>query len=144
LNAGKTALGNEDARGAREALQSLNDMRTILEQEYALRIVNRAGEKSGVWRVPDVNTRARNYYIVVEAVDPTGRVLTVPVTSEETDKTEHVTRWGLRVDEETFQQVARDKQDNGIIERDRFGYKRRGRLVPEYEMRTSGAAITHW
>jgi hypothetical protein len=48
------------------------------------------------------------------------------------------------VDEQTFERVARDKQDNGIIERDRFGQKSRGRLVPEYEMPTSGAAITQW
>ena len=144
LNAGKTALGNEDNDSAREALQSLEAIRTILEQEYTLRIVNRAGEKSGVWRVPDVNTAARNYYIVVEAIDATGKALTVPVTNEENGKTEHVTRWGLRVDEETFEQVARDKQDNGIIERDRFGAKNRGYLVPEYEMRTSGGAITQW
>ena len=144
LNAGKAALGNEDAGGAREALQSLAELRTVLEQEYSLRIVNRAGEKTGVWRVPDVNTRARNYYIVVEAIDPTGRALTVPITSEETGKTEHVTKWGVRVDKETFDRVAQDKQDNGIIERDRLGFKSRGHLVPDYEMRTSGAAITRW
>jgi hypothetical protein len=144
LNAGTAAFGEDDADAARAALRALEDMRTTLEQEYALRIVNRPGERSGVWRVPDVNTRARNYYIVVEAVDPAGRVLTVPVTSEETGKTERVTKWGLRVDEETFERVARDKQDNGIIERDRFGYKNRGYLVPEYEMPTTGAAITDW
>jgi len=144
LNAGNAALGEQDKGAAREALRSLQDLRTSLEQEYSLRIVNRPGEKTGVWRVPDINTRARNYYIIVEAIDPTGRLLTVPITNEETGKTERVTQWGLRVDEETFQQVARDKQDNGIIERDRFGYKSRGHLVPEYEMRTSGAAITQW
>jgi hypothetical protein len=144
LNAGKAALGNRDKGAARAALRSLEDMRTGLEQEYSLRIVNRPGEQSGVWRVPDINTRARNYYIVVEAIDPTGRVLTVPITNEETGKTERVSKWGLRVDEQTFRQVARDKQDNGIIERDRFGYKSRGHLVPEYEMRTTGGAITQW
>jgi hypothetical protein len=144
LNAGNAALGAEDKDAAREALRSLEDMRTSLEQAYSLRIVNRPGERSGVWRVPDVNTRARNYYIIVEAIDPTGRVLTVPITSEESGKTERVTKWGLRVDEETFERVARDKQDNGIIERDRFGYKDRGYLLPEYEMDTSGGAITQW
>jgi hypothetical protein len=144
LNAGKVALGNRDQGAARAALRSLEDMRTGLEQEYSLRIVNRPGEQSGVWRVPDINTRARNYYIVVEAIDPTGRVLTVPITNEETGKTERVSKWGLRVDEQTFRQVARDKQDNGIIERDRFGYKSRGHLAPEYEMRTTGGAITQW
>jgi hypothetical protein len=144
LNAGRAALGEDATDAAREALSSLKDMRTTLEREYALRIVNRPGERSGVWRVPDINTRARNYYIIVEAIDPTGKVLTVPITSEETGKTERVTKWGLRVDEDTFERVARDKQDNGIIERDRVGYKSRGYLMPKYEMRTSGAAITQW
>jgi hypothetical protein len=144
LNAGKAALGENDADAAREALRALEDLGTTLEQEYVLRIVNRPGERSGVWRVPDVNTRARNYYVIVEALDPTGRVLTVPITSEETGKTARVTKWGLRVGEDTFERVARDKQDNGIIERDRFGHKNRGDLLPEYEMPTTGAAITEW
>jgi hypothetical protein len=144
LNAGSAALRDEKMDAAREVLKSLEDMQTSLEQEYSLRIVNRPGEKSGVWRVPDVNTRARNYYIVVEAIDPTGRVLTVPIENEETGETDSVTKWGLRVDEKTFERVGRDKQDNGIIERDKFGYKNRGYLLPKYEMRTSGAAITEW
>lgn len=144
LNAGRSALRDEDTDAARAALKSLEDMQTSLEQEYRLRIVNRPGEKSGVWRVPDVNTRARNYYVVVEAIDPTGRVLSVPITSEETGKTARVNAWGLRVDEKTFNEVGRDKRDNGIIERDEFGYKNRGYLVPKYEMRTSGGAITEW
>jgi hypothetical protein len=144
LSAGQAALREQNTGAAREALRSLQDLHTSLEQEYSLRIVNRPGERSGVWRVPDVNTGARNYYIIVEAIDPTGRVLTIPITNEETGKTERVTEWGLRVDKETFEQVARDKQDNGIIEHDRFGYKNRGYLVPKYEMRTSGAAITQW
>jgi hypothetical protein len=144
LSAGQAALREQDTDAAREALRSLQDLHTRLEQEYSLRIVNRPGERSGVWRVPDVNTGARNYYIIVEAIDPTGRVLTIPITNEETGKSERVSKWGLRVDEETFERVARDKQDDGIIEHDRFGYKNRGYLVPKYEMRTSGAAITQW
>ena len=144
LNAGNAALRDEDGEAAREALQSLRDLRTLLEQEYSLRIVNRPGEKSGVWRVPDVNTRARNYYLIVEAVDPTGRTLSVPVTSEETGRTERVDKWGVRVDRQTFDAVARDKQDNGIIERDRLGHKGRGQLAPEYEMNVTGGAITRW
>jgi hypothetical protein len=144
LQVGASALRSGDKGAAREALRSLKGMRTGLEQEYSLRIVNRPGERSGVYRIPDINTGARNYYIIVEAVDPTGRVLSVPIANEESGKTEVVSRWGLRVDRATFEQVAADKQDDGIIERDRFGHKSRGYLVPRYEMRTSGAAITQW
>jgi hypothetical protein len=144
LNAGEAAVRDQDTDAAREALRSLEDLRNGLAQEYSLRIVDRPDERSGVWRVPDVNTRARNYYLIVEAVDATGRVLEVPVTSEETGGTEPVTRWGLRVDEETFERAARDKRDNGIIERNVVGHKQRGHLTPEYELRTTGGAITRW
>ncbi len=137
-------MRNDDTEGARLALRELETARTILGQEYSLRIVNRPGERSGVWRIPDVNSGARNYYILVEAVDPTGRVLPVPIRNEETRETETVDIWGLRVDEKTFNAIARDKQDDGIVDRDRFGYKVRGALVPRYEMSTTGGAITRW
>jgi hypothetical protein len=143
-NAGEAALRADDSTAANESLAKLKDLRTLLSQEYTLRIVNREGEKTGLWRIPNVNTGARNYYIVVEAVDPADRVLTVPIVNEETRKTERVKRWGLRVDERTFRSVAADKKDNGIVDRDRFGYKQRGRLVPDYEMKTTGGAITKW
>jgi hypothetical protein len=144
LGAGQSALRNEDTEGARLALRKLEAARTVLGQEYSVRIVNRPGERSGVWRIPDLNSGARNYYILVEAVDPAGRVLAVPILNEETRETETVEIWGLRVDEKTFNAVARDKQDDGIIERDRFGYKARGELVPRYDMSTTGGAITRW
>ncbi|AFL74132.1 DUF6384 family protein [Thiocystis violascens] len=144
FNAGRAALRGDDKAAVREAIRQIEDARDILEQEYRLRIVNRPDEKTGVWRIPDINTGARNFYLLVEAVDPTGRVLTVPIENEETRKTERVKRWGLRVDERTFKAVAADKQDDGIIERDRFGQKTRGELVPRYEMKTTGGAITQW
>ncbi|WP_295585394.1 DUF6384 family protein [uncultured Lamprocystis sp.] len=144
FNAGQAALRDQDMDGAKLAMAELEAARIALGQEYRLRIVNRADEQSGVWRIPDLNTKARNYYIIVEAVDPAGRVLTVPVENEETKRIERVKVWGLRVDQGTFESVARDKRDDGIIERDRFGYKARGTLVPEYEMKTTGGAITKW
>jgi hypothetical protein len=144
FNAGTAALNEEHFDDARDALAALEDLRTTLQQEYTVRIVNRPGEHSGVWRIPDLNTGARNYYIIVEAIDPAGKRLKVPIKNEETGRTERVDMWGLRVDQDTFRAVADDKQDDGIIERDRFGYKRRGELLPNYEMPTTGGAITQW
>ncbi|MBK5963406.1 hypothetical protein CCR95_04690 [Thiocystis minor] len=144
FSAGRAALRGDDKAAVREAIRQIEEARDILEQEYRLRIVNRPDERTGVWRIPDINTGARNFYLLVEAVDPAGRVLTVPIENEETRKTERVQRWGLRVDERTFRAVAADKQDDGIIERDGFGEKARGELVPRYEMKTTGGAITRW
>ncbi len=143
-NLGQAALKKDDTDAARDALAHLEDIRTTLEQEYTLRIVNRPGERSGVWRIPDANVGARNFYVIVEAVDPTGKILKVPIENEESGAIERVPAWGLRVDQGTFESVGSDKADDGIIERDRFGYKSRGHLTPEYEMKTTGGAITQW
>jgi hypothetical protein len=144
LAAAQAALrdGNQDQ--ARQALERLRALRTSLEQTYELRIVSRPGERTGVWRIPDANTNARNYYIIVEAVGPDGSILEVPVTSEETGLTEQVDKWALRVDERVFNRVAADKQDDGIIQERSFGVKQRGQLEPEYRVPTTGAAITQW
>jgi hypothetical protein len=143
-HAGQAALRDDNRDAAKEALAKLGDLRSILGQEFTLRIVNRPGVMTGVYRIPDVNTGARNYYIVVEAVDPAGRVLTVPIASEETKSVERVKLWGLRVDQRTFNAVAADKKDDGIVQRDRFGYKEAGHLTPDYDLPTTGGAITKW
>lgn len=144
LAAAKSALRNDDTGAAKAELRALAAMRDTIELAYTVRIVNRPGERSGVWRVPDLNRSAKNYYVVVEAVGADGRVLEVPITSEEDGRTETVAKWGLRVKEKTFERVARDKRDNGIIEQDRVGYKNPGYLAPKYEIETSGKAITEW
>nr|MBS0022424.1 hypothetical protein [Gammaproteobacteria bacterium] len=141
---GQLALRDGDQASAKAALQSLTSLRDTLEREYTLRIVSQPGERTGVWRVPDLNPAARNYYIVVEAIGADGSPLQVPVTSEESGKTERVFQWALRVNEKVFRRVAADKQDDGIIQNSRFGVKRRGYLEPDYLVPTTGAAITRW
>jgi hypothetical protein len=138
------ALAADDTDAARAAFEAIERLDTSLRQEYVLQIVNRPGEQSGVWRVPDVNQAARNYYVIVEAIGPDGEPVKVAVENEETGRIETVTTWGVRVDEATFEAVGRDKQDDGIIERDRFGSKPLGHLEPRYEFPTSGGAITRW
>ncbi|MGD1984194.1 MAG: DUF6384 family protein [Chromatiaceae bacterium] len=140
----QSALAEDDADAARAALEGIEGLNARLRQAYVLQIVNRPGQPSGVWRVPDVNQTARNYYVVVEAIGPDGEAVTVEIENEETGRTEAVTSWGLRVDEATFEAVKRDKQDDGIIERDRVGSKPRGHLEPSYEIPTTGGAITRW
>ncbi len=113
-------------------------------QEYDLRIASRPGAPSGVWRNPPNKPGTRNYYLIVEAVTPQGERLTVPITSEEDGSTHSVSQWGLRVDDDVFERIRRDKADDGIIQNNRFGVKERGYLTPHYLMPTTGGAITQW
>ncbi len=144
LAAARSALERRDYTAASARLADLERLRATLEQTYIVRVVNQPGQASGVWRVPDVNPSARNYYLIVEARGPTGAPVTVTVRNEESGTNASVQQWGVRVDEATFQAVARDKQDDGIIQNDRVGEKRRGTLQPDYTIPTTGAAITRW
>jgi hypothetical protein len=144
LGIGQTAIAQQDYDAAQRAVASLHDLESKLEQQYELRVVSRAGERSGVWRVPDDNRNARNYYLIVEALAPSGRALTLPIRNEEDGRTYNVDKWGLRVDESTYEAIARDKQDDGIIQRSVVGAKRRGALDPEFAVQTTGATITKW
>ena len=141
---GQAALREEDAEAAGKAVVSLKELRAQLEQEYTVRIISRPGEPSGVWRMPEVNTDARNHYVIVEAVTADGGTLTLPVRNEEDGKTYKVSKWALRVSEQLYRQIAADKSDDGIIQQRDFGVKRRGRLAPDYLMPTTGAALTAW
>ena len=144
LNAGEAAVAQRDYDAARAAVADLDALSDRLQQQYELRIVSRPGELSGVYRIPDVNSGARNYYLIVEAISPEGAALELPVRSEEDGRTRPVTKWGLRVDEDTFNRVAADKRDDGIIQQAVVGAKHRGDLDPQYAVATTGAAITNW
>lgn len=144
LASGQDALRGDRPEEARTALAALRSLGDHVGQSYTLRIVNRPGELSGVWRVPDLNEKASNYYLIVEALDPSGNRVRVPVENEETGRVEMVSTWGLRVDKAIFDQVAADKRDDGIIQNDVFGTKARGALEPDYRLPTTGAAITQW
>jgi Family of unknown function (DUF6384) len=141
---GRLALENEDYAGVRDAIDGLDALHTTLLEQYELHVVSRPGENSGVWRIPDDNPAAQNFYLIVEAVDPAGNRLSVPITSEEDGRTRRVSRWGQRVEASTFQAVARDKGDDGIIQNDVIGEKRRGVMAPDLGPGILTGAITDW
>jgi len=143
-NAGEAAIAQRDYDAARAAVGELTVLSNRLQLQYELRIVSRPGEQSGVLRVPDDNRGARNYYLIVEAIGADGTPLRLPIVSEEDGRTRGVREWGLRVDEETYQRVAADKRDDGIIQQAVVGAKRRGELEPQYSVPATGAAITEW
>ena len=141
---GKTALARGEVTAARKAAQDMAALRDDLRAEFTLRIVNRPGEASGVWREPLINRGGRNDYLIVEAVAPGGKILARPILNEETGITSTVNKWGVRVSNDTFEKVMADKRDNGIIERNIVGQKKRGFLDADYSMPVLGGTITNW
>ena len=138
------ALDRGDVPSAQNATRSLQALHRQLKAEYILQVVSQPDTPSGVWRYPQNNSKARNYYIIVQAVTSDGKRMALPVTNEEDSKTQTVEMWGIRVSESVFNQIRQDKMDNGIIDKNRFGIKRRGLLTPEYQYPVAGGAITKW
>ena len=141
---GQRAVANGDRGAAKTQLTLLKDMTETLALQYDIRIVSRQGEDTGLFRQSEDNPGAINYYLVVEAVAPGGRVLSVPVDSVETDKIERVNIWGQRVSEATFNRVRDEKRSTGLVTNDILGSKVRGELSPRFDDPVPGGAITKW
>lgn len=141
---GERLIRSGDRAGAKKVSGELAALRDELTREYTLTIVSRPGESTGVWRRPPGNSTARNYYVIVEAIGPDGRKLSLPIRNEESGATETVTKFGVRVPQKVFETVAQDKRDDGIVQRNRLGIKRRGVLAIDYQMPFEGGFITKW
>ena len=133
-----------DADGMRQAIAGLDALRAELNLTYQLRIVSRPGEDTGVFRIPDVNETARNYYIIVEPVTDSGEVLSLPVVNQEDGRTYTVSKWGVRVPEATYEAIRDDKSDDGIVQSNILGEKPRGTLKVTYLMPVEPGLITEW
>lgn len=140
---GMFALGRKDTAGARRVMADLETLRQTLSKEYSIQIVS--SDPSGVERIPDVNKRARNYYVLVRAVGKDGKPIPMEIRSEETGQVRKVEIWGVRVSRDQYNAVRNDKLDNGILENNTVGAKESGFLEPEYDMtRVQRGFITEW
>ncbi len=141
---GRNAAKAGDVALARTSRAELQDTLERLRQVYEIRVVNRQGEVSGLWRIPQANPGTYNFYVVVEAIGPDGKAITRSITNEETGKREKVTTWAQRVDRQVLVDVKADKEDDGIIQKAIVGRKVRGKLEPDWTIPVQGGAITRW
>lgn len=144
IKRGKAFAAEGNRPGAERAVEDLTALRDKLRQEYVVRVVNRSDVQTGFWTFPEINTDATNYYLVVEAIDPDGNALSMPILNEETGETETVAIWGQRVPESVYNAVANDKRDDGIIQANEVGRKSDGFLEVEYLMPVLNGAVTQW
>lgn len=146
--AGNDAVENGAAKPLSAAVRELEAIEKTLATPLTIRILSRPGELSGVFRVPNDAPGTRNYYLIVEAIDPSGSAVPVEITSEEDQKTETVTKWGIRVSEAAFDAVKADKSDDQIIQNAVVGEKPVGALRPVYtdtiDIGDAGEAILDW
>ena len=141
---GKDAAQRGDRAGAEDAIAQLTALHDQLRSNYAVRIVDRDGVKPGFWTFPPNNAEATNYYIVVEAIDPDGNALKLPIADENTGAVKTVSQWGLKVPQSVYEAVMADKQDDGTIQHYIVGFKQDGFIDIDFIMPVLGGAVTQW
>ena len=144
VDSAQIAINSDDYARAFSISDQLALTLAKLETQYRVQVVSRANEQSGIWRVPPNNERVKNYYLIVEAVDDFNKVREVDILNQENNTQKKVNKWGLRVSESVFYRIAADKNDDGIIQNNQVGEKKRGYLVPSFTIDTTGATITEW
>ena len=132
--AAESQLAAQDADALERTAERFQNLHDLVAAEYRIEITG------GTWRTRD---NIRNNYLVVRALDADGRAVTVPIRNEESGATRRVSEWGERVPQEVYDRVAADKQDNGIIDDEEFGFKRRGFITAERRYPDVGQ-ITEW
>lgn len=139
-----TASASGDEAGYSRAKDGLDALLQNIMTPLELRIVDRTGTRSGVWRTNDGGS-TKVYYLIVEAIDPAGRAVPMDIRSVETGRTQAVTTWGIRVPQREYDRVAQDKKSDGIIDDREAGAKPAGSLDFKWSIPVmDGQMITAW
>ncbi len=97
-----------------------------IRSPYEIRIVNRKGIQTGFARQHD-QTGNKSWYLVVEAVSPTGTPYPLEIKDRLLDNTKTTTVWAIRVSERVINAVKNDKAD-GVLDNPVAGMKASGTL----------------
>ncbi|MEL6258217.1 MAG: DUF6384 family protein, partial [Pseudomonadota bacterium] len=141
---GIAALDDNDLTAARGFITELETLERDLSQIYEVRVRYRNGAQSGIFRIPENAPETRNYYLIVEAANPRGEIVEVPITDEEDLDRSRVSTWAQRVTQDVFNRVAADKRDDQIIQNAVIGHKPAGRLTPIFTVDAQSGALTEW
>lgn len=142
LEESRTLLASGNVAAAETLLGDLSTKLDMLAMTYSLRVVSEEGERTGVQR--SFQDSASSYYIIVDAIDSAGNPVKLPITNVETKRKEMVSRFGIRVPQEVYNAIGKDKQDDGIVDKNIFGRKAAGELEPSLEFSALEGYITHW
>lgn len=132
-----------DLPTAKAAFAELKEISDLVQVEITYRIVSEPGVQSGVWRYPEDNPRAKNYYIVVDALRD-GKPYALTVTSQEDNRSQRLSRFAVRVSEAFYEQVKADKMADGIVDNNVLGRKPVGTVDPAFVAGVLGGYIHHW
>lgn len=142
-----TGLGYRDAEqisGVDKWTAQADRTCAFFKQAVTLRVVSERGEKTGVWRYYDGNKGGKTYYIIVDALSGGDAPVEALIQSVEDQKNYQRQRFGVRVDERTFEAIKRDKQDDGLLDQPEIGQKPANSLRWQLQPGFDAQFIAEW
>ncbi len=135
----------------KSVLASIAGLEALLKQEFTLGVVQKP--LSVVERdFEDASgKRVSGQYVIVQALDPSGRPIPMEVRDAESGELKTVTTWGEQIPLEVFERLAADKQADGVLDEAAFAAKQRGKTDVEVQLSgpdgapiVRGRQITTW
>ncbi|MDD1014221.1 DUF6384 family protein [Pseudomonas rubra] len=140
-----TSLDAREATQTHYRLRHLEQMLDFAAAALTIQIVDRTGVKSGVERCYDpagcnrgeATDKGKSWFVVVEATNPAGIRVEVPVTSAETGKLQWNGYFAVRVSQAEYLKVKEDKLDDGHVDDRMMGSKAANSLTLRFNQRTT-------
>ncbi|CNK94349.1 DUF6384 family protein [Yersinia alsatica] len=126
-----------------DAMKELEQTYDFIKQPLSLIIIDRVGEKSGVERTYDISN-GRSWYLIVEPVTPGDKLFPMMVKDSETGEQKLVSKFGVRVSQNEYEKLRRDKQDDGHIDNNIVGNKPANQLSFKFTRPVQDGRITTW
>lgn len=143
----KAGIEKGDTGAVNNGIIDIKSLNSYYKSPAKFIIGNNRDTKSGVERTEN-NLGVKRHYLIVQAVDPTGKVLDRFVTNIETGKYEKVSTFGMGVTNETFQAIKKDKIANGVITNNILAEKESNSINPiiseSFKGQTNTSFITSW
>lgn len=134
--------GNEP--GYQRAYERFKSFAGYIRSPYKIQIVNRNGVQTGFARTND-RSGAKTWYLVVEAVSPTGVAYPLEIKDRITGSMRTTATWAIRVSENVIRAVKRDKEEDGVLDRNIAGSKAAGTLDIVWTMDAfDGQTLNTW
>lgn len=118
---------NELANPSVSDIDHLRLVERLSRTELKLVINPNDTHRNGVEREFD-GSGGKTWYVIVQPLDETGAAVELKIQSVETGKEKYTNVFGLRTTRERYEDLKRDKLDNGIIENRTAGIKPIGKL----------------
>ncbi|MFQ1011291.1 DUF6384 family protein [Gilliamella apicola] len=115
----------------------------LAQTNLTLTIVDHPDHKSGVERTHE-NTNGKSWYLIVQALTPTGKPTSIWVESIETGESKLVEMFGQQVTLKAFNDVKEDKINDGHIDNNKLCTKPKGRLIFNCPNSVKSGRISEW